>query len=152
MNGDGMHHFVEREREPEQPAPMGGDPFPDIARLPTIRLVSPATSGQLLNQRSDLAAEHQQRAHRLREMADRAMTVFDRDSAELERLLTEWAELRDVPRRSPAEDERFAELTGELLDAEGRLGRQWDALARMLREAAHHEASAEILQTGHYRG
>jgi hypothetical protein len=35
------------------------------------------------------------------------------------------------------------------MSSDGSAGK-WDTLARMLREAAHHEASAQILRTGHY--
>ncbi len=113
-------------------------------------LPPPAEASGIAEHREQLAVRHQVVADQLREMAQRAMEQFDSASEGAQTMLDEWVTLRDSASRTTGEDARFAALTGELLDVERRLRRQWDTLARMLREAAHHEASAQILHTGRY--
>jgi hypothetical protein len=128
-----------RDRTPPDGADSHASPSP-----------SPAEASGIAEHREQLAVRHQVAAERLRETAQRAMEQFDSVSEMAHMMLDEWATLRGSASRTTSDDARFAALTGELLDVERRLGRQWDALARMLREAAHHEASAQILRTGHY--
>jgi hypothetical protein len=123
---------------------------PDNAHSHVLPPPSPAAASGIAEHREQLAVRHQVAADQLREMAQRAMEQFDSASEGVQTMLDEWVTLRDSASRTTGEDARFAALTGELLDVERRLRRQWDTLARMLREAAHHEASAQILRTGHY--
>ena len=133
---------------PDSAQPDGAQP--DSAHSRAMPLPSPAEASGIAEHREQLAVRHQIAAERLRETAQRAMEQFDSASEGAQTMLEEWATLRDRASRTTGEDARFAALTGELLDVERRLRRQWDTLARMLREAAHHEASAQILRTGHY--
>jgi hypothetical protein len=133
-----------RDRTPPDSAQTGS------AHSRAMPLPSPAEASGIAAHREQLAVQHLVAAERLREMAQRAMEQFDSTSEVAQTMLDEWATLRDRASRTTGEDARFAALTGELLDVERRLRRQWDTLARMLREAAHHEASAQILRTGHY--
>jgi len=123
---------------------------PDSAHSHVLPPPSPPEARGIAEHREQAAVRHQVAAERLREMAQRAMEQFDGASEGAQTMLDEWVTLRDSASRTTGEDARFAALTGELLDVERRLRRQWDTLARMLREAAHHEASAQVLRTGHY--
>jgi hypothetical protein len=129
--------------------PPDGVP-PDSAHSHVLPLPSPAEASGIAEHREQLAVRHQVAAERLRETAQHAMEHFDGASEGAQTMLDEWVALRDHASRTTGEDARFAALTGELLDVERRLRRQWDTLAPMLREAAHHEASAQILRTGRY--
>ncbi|HKB49423.1 MAG TPA: hypothetical protein VKC57_17075 [Ktedonobacterales bacterium] len=152
-NGGARRPEPDGDVDPATPArgrtPPDGVP-PESAHSRALSPPSPAEASGIAEHREQLAVRHQVAAERLRETAQRAMEHFDSASEGTQTMLDEWVALRDHASRTTGEDARFAALTGELLDVERRLRRQWDTLARMLREAAHHEASAQILHTGRY--
>ena len=158
MSGKGGARRPEPDGDVDPATPARGRTPPDSVQPDSAQpdsahshvLPPPAEASGSAEHREQLAVRHQVAAERLREMAQRAMEQFDSASEGAQTMLDEWATLRDSASRTIGEDARFAALTGELLDVERRLRRQWDTLARMLREAAHHEASAQILRTGHY--
>lgn len=155
MSGNGGARRPEPDGDVDPATPARGHTPPDSAQPDSAHShvlppPSPAEASGIAEHREQLAMRHQVAADQLREMAQRTMEQFDSASEGAQTMLDEWVTLRDSASRTTGEDARFAALTGELLDVERRLRRQWDTLARMLREAAHHEASAQILRTGHY--
>ena len=121
----------------------------DVSRLPTVRLVSPEVAGAIAQRRAELALGHEMEATRLRHIADSAMSRFERASDAAFAKLDEWLDLQRLPARTPAQQERYADLTAGLERLEAGLAQQWESIAGLLRTASHHEASAAILCAGH---
>jgi hypothetical protein len=121
----------------------------DISRLRTVRLIPPQIADDLARNRAERALSHEIEATRLRQYADMAMTHFERTSQTAVSRLDEWIELQQIDARSPSEQARLDLLGVELERMEAGLKREWQGIADMLRKASHHDASAEILRTGH---
>lgn len=130
---------------PSEPAPL------DVTRMPTVRLAPPPVVGDIARKRNELAERHEMEARRLRSIADSTMARFERASHSTMAHLEEFRSLEQVPVRTIAEERRFLSLRRELQQAEAHLGNEWKMIADLLRNAAHHEASAEILRFGHVR-
>jgi hypothetical protein len=123
----------------------------DITRLHTVRLVPPEVAVDIARRRAALATTHELEATRLRQLADTEMTLFERVSGAAFGQLDEWLALQRLVVRSFAQERRHQALTRELERLEKGLARQWQTIAWMLRQAAHHEASAEILRSGRFQ-
>ena len=133
------------ERNPAYGLPPSDDGRVDITCLNTQRLVPPDVARGIARRRHDLANLHRVRALRLRELAGSEMQRFEVSSSAAMDRLDEWLYLHDVLARTPAQEQQFAVLTRELLELEGALERQWEAVSGMLREAVNHEVSAQML-------
>jgi hypothetical protein len=120
----------------------------DISRVPTVRLVSPEVAGDIARHRAELALSHEMEAVRLRQLADAAMSRFERASDAVMDQLDEWLTLHHISARTPAQQARHSDLMHDLERLEAGLATQWQAIAELLRKASHHEASAEILRAG----
>jgi hypothetical protein len=120
----------------------------DLSRLPTVRLIPPEVAGALAHHRAELALGHEMEATRLRHIADSAMSRFERASDAALAKLDEWLDLQRLPVRTPAQQERYADLTVGLERLETGLAQQWESIAGFLRTASHHEAAAAILRSG----
>lgn len=123
----------------------------DVTRMPTVRLAPPPVVGDIARKRNELAERHETEGRRLRSIADSAMTRFERASQATMARLEEFRALDQVDVRTIAEERRYLTLRRELQQAEAHLANEWKMIADLLRNAAHHEASAEILRFGHAR-
>jgi len=123
----------------------------DITRLRTVRLVSPQVARDIVRRRLELANTHEMEAMRLRLLADAEMTLFERASGMAFAQLDEWLALQRLAVRTFAQESQYQTLACELERLEKGLARQWQTIAWMLRQATHHEASAEILRSGRFQ-
>lgn len=123
----------------------------DVTRMPTVRLAPPPVIGDIARKRNELAERHEMEGRRLRSIADSAMARFERASQATLGHLEEFRGLERVSVRTIAEEQRYLTLRRELQQAETHLGNEWKMITDLLRNAAHHEASAEILRFGHVR-
>src|SRR5262249_38356202 len=123
----------------------------DITRLRTVRLVAPEVAGAIARRRAELANTHELEATRLKQLADTELTCFERASGTAFSQLDEWLSLHRLTVRTFVQESRHQALTRDLERLEKELARQWQTIAWMLRQASHHEASAEILRTGRLR-
>jgi hypothetical protein len=152
MNTDDFAYGHDLDNEAEHALVPYNDAAIDISRLQTQRLIAPEVVQAVSRRRQELADIHQAQAYRLRQMAGGAMQRFETSSTTAMDRLNEWLYLQDVLAQTPEQEWRFAALTRELLELEGALERQWDAVSAMLREAADHEVSANLLLTRTYQG
>lgn len=120
----------------------------DISRVPTVRLIPPDVADELARHRAELALTHEIEATRLRQFAEAAMTRFERASQFAIARLDEWILLQRTDDRTPAQQTAYDRLTAHLERAESNLMKDWAAIAGTLRQASHHEASAQILRAG----
>lgn len=152
MDGAEWAGMVGPEHEPESAASAASNTPLDISRLHTVRLVSPEVAGGISDQRARLAREHLSQAKHLRQMADSVLDRFEGSSHAVQYDLDEWMYLQTLPARTSDQQERLAVLTGEMREMERVLSHQWNAVADMLREAANHEVSAQLLLSRMYQG
>jgi hypothetical protein len=150
MNGDDYAHDLDGDLGDVMPPAQ--DRGLDISRMHTARLVAPEVVRAIAQRRQELARIHWAQAQRLRHMAGDVMQRFETNSTSALDRLDEWLFLQDMLCRTLEQEQRFAVLTRELLELEGALARQWDTAADMLREAANHEISAELLVARTYNG
>src|SRR5262249_49427688 len=123
----------------------------DITRLRTVRLVAPEVAGAIARRRAARANTHELEAARLRQLADAELTCFQPESGTAFARLDEWLSLHLLTVRTFVQESGHQTLTRDLERLEKKLARQWQTIAWMLRQASHHEASAEILRTGRCR-
>jgi hypothetical protein len=152
MNTDDFAYGHDLDNEAEPALAPHDDAAIDISRLGTQRLIAPEAVQAVSRRRQELAGMHQAQAYRLRQIASGAMQRFETSSTTAMDRLDEWLYLQDVLVRTPQQEQRFAALTRELLELEGTLERQWDAVSATLREAANHEISANLLLARTYHG
>lgn len=130
---------------PSEPASL------DITRMPTVRLAPPPVVGDIARKRNEVAERHEMEARRLRSIADSAMSRFERASQATMARLEEFRSLERISVRTILEQRRYLTLRRELQQAEAHLDNEWKMIADLLRNATHHDASAEILRFGHVR-